>query len=70
MPLCRTLNLTEHFHRIPISARKHTDLGIDGILNKCKKLYNKWNYITTHILLTKDILFYIIPVYWLQHTLY
>lgn len=38
--------------------------------NKCKKTYSKWDYITTQIPLTKDILSYVILVYWLQHTLY
>ncbi len=63
------LIFTEHFHRIPITARKHIDFGIDSILYKCKKSYSKWNYITTQILLTKNILSYVIMDFWLQHTL-
>ena len=32
IPLYRTSNLAEQFHRIPITARKHTDFRIDSIL--------------------------------------
>lgn len=32
------------------------------------KYRNKSPYITTQILLTKDIISYVIPIYWLQYT--
>lgn len=37
IPLYRTPIFTELFHRIPITARKHTDFGIDSILINVKK---------------------------------
>lgn len=50
-PYTELLFLPNFFHRIPITAINHTDFGIDGILNKCKRSYNKWDYITIQIFL-------------------
>lgn len=50
IPIYRTPNLTEHFYRIPITARKHTDFGIDSIP------INVRNYTTNGIILLQKLL--------------